>query len=54
MQKIEDEEWVIVEPSEEFNEQYAVYNHALIGQALLLSKLEETTEVCAGVEIDVK
>ena len=47
-----DGNWVEVEDTKEFNEQYSVYNHVLIGRALFLSKLEEAAKVRALVEID--
>lgn len=54
MQKKEDEEWVVVESSKEFNEVFAAYDHTLIGRALFLSKLEEAAEVRDAVEIDAE
>ena len=47
-----DNKWVTVEPTVEFKEQYKAYNHALIGRALILSKLEEAAQVCALVDLD--
>jgi hypothetical protein len=37
--------WVEVNHGDEFDEQYAAYNHTLVGRALLLSKLEEAAKV---------
>ena len=54
LEKTEGGECVVVEDSEEFKEQYAAYNHGLIGRALLLSNLEEAAEYCASVDIDAE
>jgi len=51
VQKGEDDKWIEVETPREFKEQYAMYNHVLIGRDLFLSKLEEAAEVRACVEV---
>jgi hypothetical protein len=43
--------WIEVEFTEEFNEQYGKYNHALVGRALFLSKLEEAAKVRSNLPI---
>jgi len=44
--------WAEVEHTQEFNEQYRIYNHTLIGRALFLSKLEEAAEVHVLVNVN--
>ena len=52
VQKGKNDEWMDVKPTKEFGKQYATYDHALIGRALLLSKLEEAAKVRHVVDVN--
>ena len=52
MERGPNDSWVEVNHRDEFDEQYAAYNHTLVNRAFLLSKLEEAAKVRAIYNMD--